>query len=183
MSMQKFFTKISAIIILISFIAMTIFMSLYKNKKDISEKLVADITIVHDALQKIHHDCTIIDFDYQKNYINFLNIASFVGSEVGSINLMYPENWHGPYVDDNPTFQEIEYQVIKTIHGYFIVPGNGVTLPNDKVVGEDFLLEKETDIISLSANENGLRYKTYLFAKKLNLEKKIDKRLEVIVNI
>ena len=61
---------------------------------------------------------SIYGFDYQKNPINFLNIKSFEGSEVTSMNLTFPDQWEGPYLSDNPTIQQKDYLIVKTKKGY-----------------------------------------------------------------
>ncbi len=183
MNRQSTITTVTASAILIAFAATLYFNFTYKSADVLSKQLVRNIIRVHDALQKIHDDCTIIDFDYQKNTINFLNVKSFVGSEVGPVNLVYPEKWNGPYMDDNPTFHEIEYQVVATDSGYFVTPGDGIKLPNGKIVGTNIVLDKSTDVISLMADENALRYGKYIFAKRLELKKKVDERLMVMPNV
>lgn len=120
-----------------------------KSKKDTGLIIADDVAQLKIILEKIHATCKIIDFDYQKNWINFLNVASFEGSEVGNMNLAYPEKWEGPYLKDNPTIQEKEYMVVKTDKGYFITPGEGVRLPNGKKIGSDILLDINTDIQQL----------------------------------
>ena len=48
--------------------------------------------------KRIGKECGIIDFEHQRNYIDFLNVIAFEGSEVGPMNLRYPTKWQGPYV-------------------------------------------------------------------------------------
>lgn len=130
-----------------------------------------DIERLATIFSKIDSTCGIISFDYQKNPINFLNVAHFVSSEVGSMNLKYPDKWQGPYLNDNPTMQGIEYQVVRTQKGYFITPGErierhngilkskGVTLPNGKEIGKDIILEDTSDIAAMIKDPDALSYK------------------------
>jgi hypothetical protein len=130
-----------------------------------SSDLLTSRVIAHDVKQlekiftRIHNTCRILGFDHQKNIINFLNVKSFTGSEVGSMNLAYPDKWRGPYMDDNPTVQRQEYMIVQTDSGYFITPGEGVELPNGKVIGTDIKFDLDTDIMALMHDKEGLYYK------------------------
>src|SRR3972149_6152876 len=74
----------------------------YRSKKYSTELIRQDIKQLVEIFKKIDEKCKIIDFDKQKNDIDFLNNVAFVGSEVGSMNLSYPDKWEGPYINDNP---------------------------------------------------------------------------------
>ena len=118
---------------------------------------------------RIHKTCVIIDFDAQKNPINFLNVEKFTGSEVGPMNLVHPEKWEGPYLKENPTMFHIAYQVVSTKKGYFVTPGDGVTLPNKKVIGKDIILDQKANIDAMMANPQELMYKDRPLAARLEL--------------
>ena len=108
-----------------------------------------DIALLASIFEKINERCGIVDFQHDHVDIDFLNVISFEGSEVGPMNLKFPKNWHGPYLKTNLTMQEKYYQIVKTKNGYFIVPGNGVKLFNDKVIGKDIIFTKDTSITEL----------------------------------
>ncbi|MFC1842122.1 hypothetical protein ACFLYU_00480 [Candidatus Dependentiae bacterium] len=147
--------------------------SLYKMLYDV--KISSDVIIARevrelvDIFKKIDKKCKIIDFDYQKNRINFLNVKSFVGSEVGPMNLTYPKNWEGPYLQDNPTIQDKEYQVVRTKKGHFITPGDGVKLSNGKIVGKDIILDENADIPKMMVDEKFLNFKGEALAAPLDV--------------
>ncbi|HEX2977746.1 MAG TPA: hypothetical protein VHO47_01360 [Candidatus Babeliales bacterium] len=140
-------------------------------------KAATDIVIVNHISQlsaiftKINDDAGIMDFDHQKNYIDFLNVKSFSGSEVGSMNLAYPDKWQGPYLKENPTVQEQNYQVVRTKKGFFIVPGNGVKLSNGKVIGKDIVLDENADIPAMMADEKMLNFKGKALAAPVSMSK------------
>jgi len=113
------------------------------------ELIVEHVSFLADIFKKIDEQCSIINFEHARNYVDFLTVESFVGSEVGSMNLKYPDRWQGPYLDDNPTIQEKYYEIVHTHKGYFIVPGEGVVLGNGKTIGKDILFSKDTDITKL----------------------------------
>lgn len=140
---------------------------LYYNPDYTSELIVADIAKLVAVFQKIDAQCSILGFDAQHNPINFLNVMTFAGSEVGPMNLVHPEKWQGPYLPDHPSLQSIEYMVVKTDKGYFITPGIGVRLPNGKVMGTDIVLDAHSDIPALMKADGGLRLKEYTFAAPL----------------
>lgn len=131
------------------------------------EAMVSDIALLAGLFEQINKDCTILSFDAQKNPINFLTVGNFAGSEVGSMNLVHPEKWQGPYLPDNSAMQGIEYQIVRTDAGYFIVPGEGVTLPNGQVIGKDILLDEKADIATLSQEGGALHFKGKALAAQI----------------
>jgi len=140
----------------------------FKSKRDIGFIIADDVAQLTAILDAIHKTCKIIDFDYQQNWVNFLTVGSFEGSEVGTMNLAYPEKWEGPYLRDNPTMQEKEYMVVSTDNGYFITPGRGVKLPSGKVIGQEIKLGRDANITQLI--ETGeLRYRDKALAAPLDL--------------
>jgi hypothetical protein len=150
-------------------IGMTIVNTRYRAKDD-SGMMMADAVVeLRDIFHRIHTTCVIIDFDNQKNSINFLNVEKFTGSEVGPMNLAHPEKWQGPYLQENPTMQHIAYQVVSTKKGYFITPGDGVKLPNNKILGKDIVLDKKADIEAMMTDANALMYKDKPLAAVLEL--------------
>ena len=150
------------------FLILALIDTFYRSKEDAGLIIAHDVALLADVFHKIHQDCGIIDFDAQKNAINFLNVKTFAGSEVGPMNLTYPEKWQGPYVKENPTIYHITYQVVSTKKGYFITPGDGVTLPNKKVVGKDIVLDKNADIQNMMTNPQALQYKDKPLAARLD---------------
>lgn len=151
-------------------IGIAIFSVRSKTKQFSGDAMASDIMQLAAIFKSIHEDCTILSFDYQKNPINFLNVKAFSGSEVGSMNLAHPENWKGPYVEDNLAMQNKEYQIVRTDAGYFIVPGKGVKLPNDQVVGEDIEFNQNADIVALSQNNQPLNFEGKQLAAQLILD-------------
>jgi len=143
---------------------------LFYQAKTFSDQLISrEVVQLVDVFKRIDKACKIISFDYQKNHINFLNIkkGGFVGSEVGPLNLTFPQNWEGPYMDDNPTIQQKEYQVVRTKKGYFITPGDGVVLSSGKVVGKDVILDENADIKAMMQKDGELNYKGKALAAPL----------------
>jgi hypothetical protein len=151
--------------------SITVYRLFFTARTDTSRIIVHEVKILADILHKIDAACQIIDFDYQKNWINFLTIkkGGFVGSELGSMNLTYPNAWEGPYLEDNPTIQDIEYQVVRTKKGYFVVPGEGVRLANGKIIGKDIILNEDADITTMMSVENILMYKGKALAVQLDI--------------
>jgi hypothetical protein len=141
--------------------ALSVFVFYYQARAETAELIATQVTKLATVFERINATCTIVSFDNQKNPINFLTIkkGGFVGSEVGSMNLAHPEKWQGPYVCNNPVIQGKEYQVVRTQQGYFVTPGDGVRLPNGKVVGTDIRLDEHADMRSLMHDEQGLMSK------------------------
>jgi len=140
----------------------------FKSKRNTGYIIADDVAQLTTILENINKTCKIIDFDYQQNWINFLNVGSFEGSEVGTMNLAYPQKWEGPYLKDNPTMQEKEYMVVNTNKGYFVTPGNGVKLPKGDIIGKDIKLDESADIMQLIM-DGTLKYRGKALAAPLDL--------------
>lgn len=109
-----------------------------------------------DIFKRIDEQCTILSFDHEKNYIDFLTVKNFEGSEIGAMNLAHPENWEGPYMEAKPVVNDKQYAIVKTKNGYYVVPGDGIQLSNGKVVGKDIIINKDTDMEALLKDPQGL---------------------------
>lgn len=165
--------------VFVLFVVFSFFDLRYLSKTESSEMMVQDIAQLTQIFHQIHATCGIISFDYQKNPINFLNVKDFTGSEVGPMNLVHPDKWQGPYLQDNPTMQGKEYQIVETKKGYFITPGDGVKLPNGKVIGKDIPLNKNDDIFALMRNPKALLYNDMEFAAHLDIGASVNIELQL----
>jgi hypothetical protein len=154
------------------FLIIAIFNTFVSTKHYEGEIMQNDITRLADALMQIERDCKIISLESQKNSINFLNVKSFAGSQVGPINLKHPDRWRGPYLDVNPSMQSIEYLLVRTQKGYFVTPGEGVKLPNGKIMGKDIKLDENADIEAMMKDEKLLGYKGKALAAPLTIKKR-----------
>ncbi|HEV2601711.1 MAG TPA: hypothetical protein VGT41_05410 [Candidatus Babeliales bacterium] len=164
----------SLIIIGVIFLVCIIFVvdGLYRSRSDVGYLIAEDVEALVGIFKRIDESCHVISFDYQKNRINFLQIKKngFVGSEVGSMNLAYPDKWDGPYLQQNPKISRQEYMIVYTHKGYFITPGVGVRLPNGKVVGKDLKLDENADVAVMLKDENGFLFKGRTLAAPLEFK-------------
>ncbi len=135
-----------------------------------SDYIAHDITRLAEIFSRINETCSIISFDRTHNYIDFLNIIEYKGSEVGPMNLRYPDGWEGPYLRDNPTMQGVAYMVLAAQDGHYVVPGEGVTLSNGKTIGSDILLDADTNVQSLLTADGGLMHKDKQLAAWIPVE-------------
>lgn len=147
--------------------------------------IAQDIELLKKVFHQIDDDTSIIDFEHERNYIDFLTVVKFVGSEVGAVNLAKPENWKGPYLHDNPTYQEKYYEIIKTKKGHYIVPGYGIELSSGKVIGKDIMYDENADMEKLIQSDGALNYRgTPLGAHfKLNSETVLELPVSTPVNL
>jgi hypothetical protein len=118
--------------------------------------ITQDLEQLGAIFKRIDNDCSILGFAQEKNPIDFLNVQSFSGSQVGTMNIMFPNKWAGPYLENNLALQKIDYQVVHTAKGYFIVPGDGVVLPNGKKMGQDIIVDKDVDMQALVQDPQAL---------------------------
>lgn len=144
----------------------------YRGKVEAGTIIADEIEMLDGIFKKIDATSKIITFDNQKNNINFLNIKKngFVGSEVGPMNLAHPEKWEGPYLVENPKMFDHVYQVVRTKKGYFITPGDGLKLPNGKVIGTDIALDEGADIEVMMQDEAKLNFKGRPLAARVHVK-------------
>jgi len=107
-----------------------------------------DIKQIVLMMKKIDARCSILNISSGREKVNFLTVKSFSPktSQVGPLNLAHPKNWEGPYLHIDPTFQEKHYEIVMARDGLYVLPGQGVTLPNGLVLGKDFLVNRWTPV-------------------------------------
>lgn len=133
-----------------------------------TEQIISDqIKDLSNIFEKINKYSVILNIEEDKAPINFLNVKSFAGSEIGPLNLKYPDKWQGPYLFDNPTIKGKFYQIVKAKNGYYIVPGDGVKI-NNKIIGKDIIINKDTNIKELIKNGD-LSFRGQALAAKIHL--------------
>ncbi len=162
-----YITSIIISIILGLFAGLGVWMTIQSSKILPGQIIAQDVAKVAQALRKINQDCVITSFDQKNVPIDFLNVISFAGSEIGQVNLAYPDKWQGPYIADVPNFKNIPYAVVTAKQGYFVVPGNGVELPNGKIIGKDLVLDETTDIAALVKDPEALQFKGKALAQQI----------------
>jgi len=168
-SSHRYFWSSVTIGIIILLVGITIF-NYGRQARSYQANIIAkDIGRLVAIFELIDKDCKIMSFDAQISPINFLNVKSFEGSEVGSMNLAYPTQWKGPYLEQHPEMQDINYQVVVTRKGYFITPGNGVQLPNGKTVGKDLVLTEHSDIAAMMTDKKAFNYQGIALAAPVPL--------------
>ena len=171
-SQSQWFSRV-AILLFVSLFGISIY-KLYRTSTRSSDVIITEqVQKLKTIFDQIHKDCGIIDFEHEKNHIDFLTVKSFVGSEVGPMNLLYPRQWKGPYVQDNPTIQEEMYVILHNKSGYYIVPGDGVKLLNGKVVGTDVVLDYQTDMKQAMLQEDALKSESGVLAVKIDVGKTV----------
>lgn len=160
------------IVVIMGLIGFSIATFKARKMRDLGMLLTQDIQHLADVFKDINNTAGIAGFDFQKNEINFLNIKKdgFVGSEVGSMNLVNPNRWQGPYVRSVSDLQEQNYMVVRTQQGYFITPRDGVQLPNGKVIGTDIILDENANILEMIQENGPLSYQGKPLAALINTQ-------------
>ena len=168
---QEYSTRMPliAMILFAGLFVVSVFMLFRNTNYSADSLIVQDLQKLHKIFIEIDKDCKIIDFEHVKNYIDFLTVKEFVGSEVGAMNVSYPRNWKGPYLLDNPTVHEQQYIILRNKNGYYIVPGDGVTLANGKVIGQDIVLGEKTDMEKVLHDSAGLKSKEGILGVKIDV--------------
>lgn len=175
--MKIWLQKMLIFIGIAAFILLMFFATHYESKRNKAQIISRDLKLIASTLAKIHSDCEIDRFTQIKNPLTFFNVISFTGSEIGTLNLVNPEKWRGPYIKDNPSLQGVEYQVVQAHEGLFIVPGEGVSLPNGKIVGKDVIFDENSHIIDMLRNDDSLYYEQYKFAELITFKSNIIQKL------
>lgn len=144
----------------------------YRSAQMATDRIIAEqVKTLVDIFKKIDATCGIESIRRERSVIDFLNVKSFAGSEIGPLNLMEPTKWAGPYLETNYAVQGKLYELIHTKDGYFIVPGEGVTLSNGKVIGKDIVFTYTTDVEAYVNDAGGLEVDGYPLAVRLHLRK------------
>lgn len=170
-SNKKIIFSLLTLAVITFLVGLTFFSWRKVAKRDIGLYIVEDIARLAAIFERIDATAGILGFDYQKNPINFLNIKKdgFVGSELGSMNLKYPDKWEGPYEYEMPRIQEEDYIIVRTKKGYFITPADGVRLPNGKIIGKDIILDEDADIEHMMHDDQLLSYQGMSLAAKIKI--------------
>jgi len=150
--------------------AIVVWYTLYETSWHYNDYIARDVAQLHQIFADINGTCSIISFDRIHNYVDFLNVVAYKGSEVGPMNLRYPDYWQGPYVTRNPTIQGVYYMILAHPEGYFLVPGEGVTLSSGEVIGEDIVLNRDTDIQSLLDKDGAFVHEGYVLARQIPVD-------------
>lgn len=168
---QKIIFSLFTIAFLAALIGITIFNWSGSFKRDTGDFISQDIAHLVSIFEDINNTAGILSFDHQKNDINFLNIKKdgFIGSEIGSMNLIHPDKWQGPYEKEIPRIEEEDYMVVRTKKGYFVAPGDGVKLPNGKIIGKDIILDEDADIEAMMHDEQMLAYDGKALAARIQI--------------
>ena len=133
----------------LSLIGASVYWWMYQNRVYPDHLIAETVNDLACIFNTIDATAGIASFEHAHNHIDFLTVKSFIGSEVGPMNLKQPKKWAGPYLADNPTFQEKLYQVVKAQDGCWILPGQGVKLTNGKVIGTDIIITESTNVQKL----------------------------------
>lgn len=166
---KKYFPIFSTIFL--SLLIIFFVLRIFHNKPYFTSSIIrSDLKKIVYVLELIDRDCNVLGIENEKNDVNFLNISKFSGSEIGGLNLDHPEKWNGPYVMNNPTFKGRFYQIVKTREGNFVVPGDGVKLPNGLKIGKDFKITYDSSIPKMMEKGKQLNYKGQFLAIPLKFK-------------
>ncbi len=169
---NRLFSLVAALVLAL-LVGITVKFYWYQAHTEASQIIADDMDRLEAIFKSINDTSHIIDFEGDRNPINFLNVKSFVGSAVGSMNLAHPDMWQGPYLTSNPTVQNKLYDVVKTRSGYFIVPGNGVKLPSGQVFGKDITITPTTDVPALVKHLAVLTYNNKPLIRELSINQPV----------
>jgi len=168
---QRRILPIAVGILLLVLGGLAVYRLLYQTRVIVNGIIADQITQLSGIFKKINETCVITEVTQSVGHVNFLNVKSFVSSEVGPLNLAYPKEWRGPYVKDNPSIQGHVYEIVKTKQGYYIVPGTGVKLSSGKIMGKDIIITPTTDIEAL-ITKGPLRHEDKALAAPLPMKGK-----------
>lgn len=129
----------------------------------------SDLERISKSLNFIDEQCAISDIKYDRLAITFLSSAKEAMAERAGLVLEHPEKWDGPYSIDNPTVQARPYELLRAADGYYLVPGNGVKLPNGKIMGQDIIITAQTMVDDMLKDNGDLNYEGYMLARPLLL--------------
>jgi hypothetical protein len=143
---------------------------LHKKPYFVAGVIAQDLKRIVLALEEIDRHCVILSFAHTKNHIDFLQVEKFRSSEIGSLNLAYPKNWKGPYLDDVPEFQGNPYQIVQAKDGIFVLPADDTKLPNGVIIDKDFKIAEDLAMSGMLKVNGKLNYKGVPLAAKIILK-------------
>lgn len=155
--------------ILATLLGITLYQIFQQIRTSSDNAIIHYVDEIEKALRTIDEQCEITSITNDRNYIDFLVVSKFVGSQVGPLTLRFPEKWAGPYMPQNATIKGKQFELIKMKDGYAIVPGRGVRLANGKIIGTDIIFDSTTDIDTLLTPEIGLEFEGKPLIRKLQL--------------
>lgn len=158
-----------AVAIILGLFVVSVWILIKHSKYSTDAIIVQDMQTLQNIFKDIDKDCKIIDFEHTKNYIDFLTVKEFIGSQVGAMNITYPKNWKGPYLKHNPTVLNQQYVVLKNKKNYYLVPGDGVVLANGQTIGTDIILNEKSDIEALLQDPQGLKSSQGVLVVKIEI--------------
>ena len=130
--------------------------------------IIIDLEVLARVLHVIDESCSILSVKYDHTKIDFLNTVAFEGSEIGGLNLAYPRQWKKSFLKDNPTVEGIEYELVRAKDGFYVMPGQGLRLPNDLVMGKDIIIDRSVAVMPLLKEGGPLFYQNMPLAKKID---------------
>lgn len=163
---SQYFPFVSTLFFVLIFVIF-LFRFFYSRPRIVAAIIADDVKLITLALEKIDTRCNILSVEGDVSDVDFLNVKTFSGSQVGPLALAYPKRWEGPYVTVNPTLQDIFYEIVRAADGIFVMPGRGVRLPNGLTVGKEFMVTRQTKVSELIKESGPLRYEDSVFASKL----------------
>lgn len=143
-----------------------------------NDELIAEhVQKLHRIFTRINDTCKITNFRHKKDHLDFLNVISFAGTVVGPMNLLEPQHWEGPYLEESLTINGIEYQLVGTKSGYYIVPGDGVQLANGQEIGKSLMITPQSNIEKMMRDPQALMSNNKPLAAKIPMYKTLFERL------
>ncbi|QQR49634.1 hypothetical protein IPF37_02215 [bacterium] len=166
---RSYFTYISTTVLMV--LVLTFFGKLYHSQPYfVASVITSSLENIQAVMSDINQSCNILSVHEDHIVVDFLTTKSFEGSVIGGLNLAYPKKWRGPYTSSNPSFNGHFFEVVRALEGYFVVPGHGVKLPNNYVVGKDFTIDTKTSMRQLLATDGPLNYKGIKLAVPLTFK-------------
>jgi hypothetical protein len=166
---QKYFVFFSTSLLVL--LLMIFFLKIYQDTSGVRSAVISeDLDRLEQILNRIDKECNILSIRTQGADLNFFTVEKFAGSNVGCLNLAYPKNWRGPYLRQDPTIDGRFYEIVRANDGYFIVPGQGVKLPNDMIMGKDIVINNHTRVYDLLKPGGKLNFKGQALATQLKFK-------------
>lgn len=141
--------------------------NIFERKKVLAETIQDDLQEIIQDLVDIDVRCNILSIAQNNCVIDFLTVGSFKGSMIGELNVVYPDNWKGPYRKKNHMVQGRLYEIVKLKDCYALVPGVGVRLPGKKIMGQDVVCDNTVSSKALFEEKGLLRHKKYFLGYPL----------------
>lgn len=141
-----FYISISFFLLLIT---LAVSKEVYNKPRFTAGVISQDVQRLAAIMGEINERCLIKVVSKGRIKLDFLSSDLAPAVETSGLILAHPEQWDGPYVSSTPRIQGKPYELLQTKDGLFVLPGEGVRLPNGYRMGKHVKVSSQSNITAM----------------------------------